>query len=374
MDFSFTQEQSMLRDSLARYLADHYSFDDRRAAIASHAGWRPAVWQAFAEELGILGASFAEQLGGFGGGPVENMIVMEELGKALVIEPYLPTVVIGGGFLTHGQSGRAADLAEAIISGAHRYAFAWAEPKSRAHLTQIETTAKADGGSVILSGRKAVVAGAPWATHLIVTARTAQGVGAYLVPSDAAGVAMRAYPTVDGGRAAEVTLDNVRIDAADALTSDDGLAVIETVVDHAIAALCAEAVGCMRQLHAGTLDYAKQRKQFGQPIASFQVLQHRMVDMFMETEQAVSMTMMATLKLGEPAAERAKHVSAAKAQIGKGGKFVGQSAVQIHGGMGMTDELVIGHYFKRLAMIESQFGSVDHHMKRFEQLSMGKAA
>jgi pimeloyl-CoA dehydrogenase small subunit len=380
MDFSFTDEQSMLRDTVASYLADHYSFDQRRAALAKEPGWRPEVWKAFAEELGILGAPFSEELGGLGGGPIENMIVMEEMGKALVVEPYLGTVVIGGGFLKHSGHPNAEAMIAQIIAGEAIFAFAYAEPQGRYNLADLKTTAKKDGGSYVLNGHKAVVIGAPYATHLIVTARTgggqrdAQGVSVFIVPKDAPGVTTRDYSTVDGFRASEVILENVKV-GADALVGPEGqaLPLVEKVVDEAIAATCAEACGVLTKLHEGTLEYTRQRKQFGQPISAFQVLQHRMVDMFIQVEQSVSMTYMATIKLADDR-ERTKAAAAAKVQIGKACKFVGQNAIQLHGGMGMTDEMAIGHYFKRATMIESAFGSTDHHLARYEFLSLGQAA
>jgi hypothetical protein len=380
MDFSFTDEQSMLRDTVASYLADNYTFDQRRHVVTKEPGWNPAVWKAFAEELGILGAPFSEELGGLGGGPIENMIVMEEFGKALVVEPYLGTVVIGGGFLKHSGHDGAAELIGQIISGDLIFAFAQAEPKSRYNLAAVSTTAKKDGAGWVLNGQKSVVVGGPFATHLVVTARTgggerdAEGVSVFIVPKAAPGVTTRDYPTVDGGRASEVIFENVKV-GAEALVGPEGQAMplIEKVVDEAIAATCAEACGVLRKLHEGTLEYTKQRKQFGQPISSFQVLQHRMVDMFIQLEQSISMTYMATIKLADDA-ERAKAVSAAKVQIGKASKFVGQNAIQLHGGMGMTDEMAIGHYFKRATLIESAFGATDHHLARYEFLSLGKAA
>uniref|UniRef100_UPI0035AE4D34 acyl-CoA dehydrogenase family protein n=1 Tax=Phenylobacterium sp. TaxID=1871053 RepID=UPI0035AE4D34 len=270
MDFSFTEEQSMLRDTVASYLADTYDFDKRRAAIGKEPGWRPEVWKAFAEELGILGAPFSEELGGLGGGPIENMVVMEELGKALVVEPYLPTVVIGGGFLKHSGHAGAADLIGEIIAGTATFAFAYAEPQGRYNIADLTTTAKKDGSGYVINGRKAVVVGAPFASHLIVTARTAggqrdaQGISVFIVPKDAAGVTTRDYPTVDGGRASEITFENVSV-GADALLgpADNGLPLLEKVLDEAIAATCAEGVGVLRKLHEGTLEYTKQRKQFG---------------------------------------------------------------------------------------------------------------
>jgi pimeloyl-CoA dehydrogenase small subunit len=380
LDFSFTEEQSMLRDTVASYLADHYAFDQRRAILAKEPGWSPAVWKAFAEELGILGAPFSEELGGLGGGPVENMIVMQEMGRALVVEPYLGTVVIAGGFLKHSGHANAEALIARIIAGEAIFAFAYAEPQGRYNLADLKTTAAKDGAGYVLNGAKAVVIGAPYATHLIVTARTgggqrdAQGVSVFVVEKSAAGVTTRDYPTVDGNRASEVVLENVKVGAEALIGAEgQGLPLIEKVVDEAIAATCAEACGVLRKLHEGTLDYTKQRKQFGVPISSFQVLQHRMVDMFIQLEQSISMTYMATIKLADDA-ERAKSVSAAKVQIGKACKFVGQNAIQLHGGMGMTDEMAIGHYFKRATLIESAFGNIDHHLARYEFLSLGQAA
>ena len=378
MDFSFTSEQDMLRDTVAKLVAQQYDFDTRRKVAKSEAGWRPEMWSQFAE-LGLLGASFTEAEGGFGTGPIEAMIISEEFGKGLVIEPYLQTVVIGGNFFRHGGTdAQKEEHIAGIIGGETRFAFAYSEPKSRFDLNDVSTTAKKEGACYTLNGHKAVVLGAPFATHLIVTARTsggqrdAKGVSVFIVPKGAKGVTTRDYPTVDGLRASEVYFENVSV-GADALigAADNGLALTEKVVDNAIAALCAEAVGCFKVLNEATISYAKQRKQFGQPIATFQVLQHRMVDMFMAAEQASSMTYMVTLKLDEADKARKLAASAAKVQIGKAGKLVSQDAVQIHGGMGMTDELNVGHFFKRVTMIESQFGNTDWHLRRYTELSNG---
>ncbi len=381
MDFSFTEEQSMLRDTVASFLQDKYDFETRRGIVKSEAGWRPDYWKAFAEELGILGAPFSEELGGLGGGATENMIVMEEFGKALVIEPYLGTVVIGGGFLKHSGHAGAADLIGKIVAGEATFAFAYAEPQARYTWRDLKTTVRKDGSGYVINGHKAVVVGAPWASHLIVTARTGGGQrdegggSVFVVDKAAKGVVTRDYPTVDGLRASEVFFENVAV-GADALIGAEGsgLPLVDKVIDEATAAVCAEAVGVLRKLHEGTLEYTKQRKQFGQPIAQFQVLQHRMVDMFIQLEQSVSMTYMATIKLAESDDERAKAISAAKVQIGRACKFVGQNAIQLHGGMGMTDEMAIGHYFKRATLIEGLFGSVDHHLRRYEALSIDRAA
>lgn len=381
MDFNFTEEQTMIRDSLGRLIREKYDFDTRRKAIGSDLGRDPALWAQFAE-LGLLMAPFSEEDGGLGGGPIDAMVVMEEFGKGLVTEPYIPSVVCGGGFLrAAGTSAQKENHLAGIMSGEQIFAFAYAEPRGRYNLADLETTAKADGGGYVLNGHKAVVIGAPWATHFIVTARSsggqrdAGGVSVFIVAKDAGGVTTRDYPTVDGRRASEVYLENVSV-GADALIgeADNGLGLVEQVADEATAALCAEAVGVMGVAHTMTVEYSRQRKQFGTPIGKFQVLQHRMVDMFMEHQQAISMTYMATLKLGEDVAARKMAVSAAKVKIGQGGRFVGQEAVQIHGGMGMTDELAVGHYFKRLTMIDAELGNVDHHMKRYTGLSAAEMA
>ena len=375
MDFNFTEEQTMIRDSLSRLIREQYDFDTRRKVVASKDGWRPEMWAQFAE-LGLMMAPFSEEDGGLGGGPIDAMVVMEEFGKGLVVEPYLPSVVCGGGFLKRGSEAQKTEHLAGIMSGEQIFAFAYAEPRGRYNLADLETTAKKDGAGFSINGHKAVVIGAPWATHFVVTARTsggrrdAKGVTVFVVAKDAKGVSTRDYPTVDGRRASEVYFENVSV-GADAVIGDvdNGLPLVELVTDEAIAALCAEACGAMKVAHEMTVEYSRNRKQFGTAIGKFQVLQHRMVDMFMEHEQSVSMTYMATLKLDEDIATRKKAASAAKVRIGQGGRFVGQQAIQIHGGMGMTDEMAVGHYFKRLTMIDSEFGNVDHHLKRYTALS-----
>jgi len=377
MDFSFTEEQSMLRDTLTAYLADNYSLAARRAAVASEAGWRPEIWRAFAQELGILGAPFPEDLGGLGGGPVETHVIMETFGEALVLEPYVGTVVIGGGLLQHAGHPRAAELIGGIIEGDVTMALAAAEAEARYAWSDVQASARKDGTGWVLTGRKVVVVGAPWATHLIVSARTGggrrerEGVSLFLVEKGAAGVSSLDYPTVDGGRAADVTFETVRLPAQALIGPEgQGAPLLERVLDEAVAAHCAEGCGVLRRLQAGTLDYTRQRRQFGQPISQFQVLQHRMADMFMQLELSVSLSLVAAISLRDPdAAARAKAVSSAKVQVGKALRFVGQGAIQLHGGMGMTDEMAISHYFKRGTMIESAFGSTDHHLARYEALS-----
>lgn len=381
MDFSYTEEQTLLRNTVAKYLADNYKYETWRKFTRGELGRDPVHWNQFAE-LGLLAAVLPEAQGGLGGGAIETSIIMEEFGKSLVVEPFVPTVVIGGGMIARaGSDGLKAEWIEKIANGKTILAFAVAESQGRYNLADLKTSAKKQGAGFVLNGHKAVVIAGPWADQLIVTARTSggqrepQGVTVFLVDKKAKGVSTRDYPTVDGQRASEVTLENVEVPAARVIGAvDNGLPLIERSVDEAIAATCAEACGAMKVLVDSTVEYSKQRKQFGVPIGKFQVLQHRMVDMFMNYEQAVSITLMVTLRLGESDIERAKAASAAKAHIGKTSRFVGQQAIQIHGGMGMTDELNVGHYFKRLTVIDTLYGSTDHHLRRFASLSNALAA
>ena len=378
MDFNFTEEQDMVRDGLSRLIRESYDFETRRKVIASDSGWRPEIWAQLAE-LGILGMPFGEDDGGFGGGAIDSLVVMEEFGKGLVVEPFVPTVVCAGGFLKHaGTAAQKEEHIGGIVSGESIYAFAYAEPQGRYDLADLTTTAKKDSDGYVLSGHKAVVVGAPWATHLVVTARTsgerrdAQGISVFVIDKGADGVVTRDYPTVDGRRASEVYFENASV-PAEALIGEEGnaLPLIEQVVDEATAAQCAEAMGAMKVAHAMTVEYSRQRKQFGVPIGTFQVLQHRMVDMYTEYEQSVSMTYLATLKLDEAERDRKLAVSAAKVRVGQAAHHIGRDAIQIHGGMGMTDELAVGSYFKRLTIFDSEFGNIDHHMKRHVALSNG---
>jgi alkylation response protein AidB-like acyl-CoA dehydrogenase len=370
MDFSLSEEQRMLGDLVSSYLQDNYGFEARQAAMDSAEGWRPDVWRALATELGVLGASLPEAAGGLGGGAVENMVMMEQLGGAIFIEPYLESVVLAGALLKNSNWDPANDWLTRIGTGEAVFAFAQAEPQSRFDLHDVGTAAKKAGDGWTLDGRKAVVHAAPWATHLLVTARTSggprdrAGVSLFLVEKAANGVTTRDYPTVDGRRASEIQFDGAPAE----LIAEDAIGLIERGVDEAIAAACAEAVGVMRRMHRDTMDYARQRKQFGRPIADFQVLQHRMVDMFTAVEEAVSMTYYANLMLDAEPEARGRAVSAAKVQVGKALRHVGQEAVQIHGGIGMTNELALGWYFKRGTVLESLYGDVDHHLARFQRL------
>jgi len=376
MDFSFSDEQTLLQESVSRFITNDYGFESRQKHSRSDAGYSLENWQTFAE-LGWLGVPFSENHGGFGGGAVETMLLMEEFGKGLVVEPYLATVVACGSALNgFGSEDQKSSFIPEIIDGSKLWALAFAEPQGRFNLADLTTTATAKNGSYLLSGHKSVVINGPNANFFIVSVRTSgeqrdeTGVSLFIIPSDAKGLSRRDYPTVDGQRASELILDNVELDEASRLGEEgQGLNILQQAIDFATLAIGSEAVGCMEVLYKDTVEYCKNREQFGQPIGKFQVLQHRMVDMFMEHEQSKSLMFMAAMRWDEGyGAEAQKAVSAFKVQVGKSGKFVGQSAVQLHGGMGMTDELNIGHYFKRLTIIDTMFGNVDHHLKRFGSL------
>ncbi len=371
MDFDLTEEQSILKDSVERLFADNYGFEQRRKILASPEGWSAEMWARYAE-LGLLALPFAEEHGGVGGGPVETMIVMEAMGRALALEPYFPTVVLGGAFIRHGGSAeQKAEIIPAISDGSTKLALAQVERQSRHDLHHVETTAKKDGGDYVISGAKSVVLHGDTADRLIVTARTSGsardrgGIGVFLVDAKAKGVSRRGYAMQDGQRGAEVAFENVRVRASAALGDpENGLPLVERVVQEAIAALAAEACGVMGAMHALTVEYLKVRKQFGVPIGQFQVLQHKAVDMYVAAEQARSITLYATMMAeSDDEAERARAAHAAKAEIGRGGRLVGENAVQLHGGVGMTMEYAVGHYFKRMTMIDLMFGDSEHHLR-----------
>jgi pimeloyl-CoA dehydrogenase small subunit len=370
MDFELTDEQQLLRHSCERYFADHYQFESRRRYAHEPRGWSLIAWKQYAD-LGLLGLPFAEEHGGSGGGPVETMIVMEQIGRALVLEPYLATVVLGGGFIRLGASkALQADVIPKIAAGELSLSFAHAERQARYDLAAVATTARRDGAGFVLDGAKTLVPHGDTAERFVVSARLSgaptdrNGLALFLIDAAAPGVAVRGYPTVDGLRAAEVTLNNVHADASAAIGEPgSALPLIERVTDNAIAALCAEAVGAMAAMHETTVDYMKTRKQFGVTIGSFQVLAHRAAEMLIAVEQARSMAMLATMMAAEEdARERRAAISAAKVQIGRSSRFVGQQAIQIHGGIGMTMETKVGHYFKRVTTIDTQFGDADYHL------------
>jgi pimeloyl-CoA dehydrogenase small subunit len=370
MDFDFTDEQRMLKDSVERLVADEYEFERRKGYLAAPEGWSRHVWRRYAE-LGLLSLPFAEADGGLDGGPVETMIVMEVFGRGLAVDPYLATVVLGGGVLRLGASpAQRAALVPALIAGRKLLAFAHVESQSRYDLADVTTSARADGTGWILNGAKRFVLHGGCADQLIVSARVdggrcdRDGLALFLIDAAAPGLVRRGYTLQDRFHAADVTLNNVRV-GADALIGEAGAALplIEQVTDCAIAALCSEAVGCMARAHELTVEYLKVRKQFGVPIGSFQALQHRAVDMLVMIEQARSMAMFAAMMAAEPAPDaRRRAIAAAKVQTGKSGRFVGQQAIQLHGGIGITEECQVGHYFRRLSMIEILFGDTDHHL------------
>ncbi|MBJ7336150.1 acyl-CoA dehydrogenase family protein [Mycolicibacterium sp.] len=372
MDFSLTDEQEMLRKGLTKFLATRYDLARSRRAARTGDGWQPDVWRAFADELGILGAALPEHAGGIGGGPVEVMVIAEALGEALVIEPYVDTAVVAAGLLLRAGGARAADVLQRIANGQAVIGLAAAEERSGDRWQDVSTTARRDGAGWVLTGAKIMVVGAPLATHLLVTARTDNGVSLFLVDVDdvGEGLLVHGYRTVDDRRAADLVLTELRL-SADSLLGPEGGAwpSLARARDEGAAAVCAEAVGAMRRVFTDTVDYCKQRQQFGQPIGTFQALQHRMVDMHMELEQSAAAVCLAVLNLEADDATRARAVSAAKATIGRAARFIGQNAVQLHGGMGMTEELAIGHYFKRLTAVQYEFGSTDHHVTRYAELT-----
>lgn len=369
MHFTFTDEQVLLQDSVNKFVENDYAFEQRRDAAASDTGYRAACWGTFAE-LGWLGLGISEEDGGYGGGAVETAVIMEGLGGALAVEPFIASVVMTSALLGDvGSKAQRATLAD-VVAGTVHTAFAFAERQSRYDLANVSTTATSSGGGFTLNGAKSVVINGDTADRFVVTARTGgnatdeQGITLFLVNASADGVSRRGYPTVDGMRAAEVTFDNVALTADDVIGAvDNGLAPFEKAIDAGTVALCAEAAGIMKFMYEATLEYMRGREQFGTSLASFQALQHRVVDMFVEYELSRSMAYMAAVKLDGPRDERRRAVASAKVQIGKSGRLVGPEAIQLHGGMGMTEDMAISHYFKRLTMINSTFGDQDHHLE-----------
>jgi alkylation response protein AidB-like acyl-CoA dehydrogenase len=377
VDFSYSDEQQMLQDSVQKFVYSQYDFDTRRKIINSDAGYSAEYWSLFAE-LGWLTVPFSEEDGGFGGSAVDLMVVMEEFGKGMVIEPFLATAVISGGLI--GKLGSAAQkeaLLSAVMEGSLQLATAYAEADSRYNLASVGTTARKQGDSYLINGSKVLVLNAPAADKLLVIARTSgdkfdrDGISAFIVDASAAGVSKNSYTAVDGHRAAEVHFNNVLVSAGDRLGAEGGaLAALETIIDRAALAVGAEAIGAMDCLLKKTVEYAKTRKQFGVAIGTFQALQHRMSEMFIECQLARSVVIMAAMMLdtdGSPA-EKAKAVSAAKARVGRAMRKVGQEAVQLHGGIAVTDELDVGHFFKRVTTIENLFGNTDYQLARFASL------
>jgi pimeloyl-CoA dehydrogenase small subunit len=370
MDFDLTEEQRLLQESVGKLIADAYDFEKRKAYAKEPMGYSAERWAHYAE-LGLLGLPFPERLGGSGGTPVETMIVMEAFGRGLVLEPYIATVILAGGLLRlAGSPAQQRELIPAIAAGKLRLAFAYAERQARYDLADVAVAARPVGDGYVLSGQKGVVLHGDSAERIIVSARTAgsrrdaEGVSLFLVDPRTEGVSVQGYPTVDGLRAAEIGLHDVKL-GPDALigVKDQALPVISRVIDGAIAAVAAEAVGALAAMHELTVEYLKTRRQFGVAIGSFQALQHRAVDMLVALEQARSMAYLATMVAdSDDAAERRRMISAAKVQVGRSVRFIGQQAIQLHGGIGMTMEYKVGHYFKRATMIDALFGDADHHL------------
>lgn len=379
MDFKLSDEQQQIKDTLTRFVAKDYGFEKRRAILKSPEGYSPEAWKQLAD-MGLLALGLPEEHGGLAGNAVDTMLVMEVLGRGIVVEPYLATVVLGARLIAlAGSQAQKAALLPQVASGDLLLAFAHYEPGTRYETGVVSTQAKKTGSSYALSGAKSVVLHGAQAGKLIVSARTSgkdndvQGISLFLVDRKAVGVNVQDFPTHDGHRAAEISFKNA---PAELLGKEgEALAVIEHALGYGIAALCSEAVGNMAALIEITLNYIKTRKQFGVPIGSFQALQHRMADMLMYAEQARSMALLAAAKADSgDATERDRVLSAAKTLVGQAARFVGQQAVQLHGGIGMTDEVNVSHYFKRLTLINATFGDADHHLGRFSDMLVSKAA
>jgi alkylation response protein AidB-like acyl-CoA dehydrogenase len=376
MHFNFTDEQQLLADTVQRFVREQYSFEARRAILKSKDGWSRDIWQQLAG-LGLTALNVPEEHGGLNAGPVDTMLVMNALGQGLLLEPYLSAAVVTPALLTRLQGAVATELLPATGAGERIVIVAHQEPKTRGELNVVNVRAEKSGDDYVLDGVKSVIAHGGAADDLLITARTSgktddmNGISVFRVDPKAKGVTVNSYSTIDGQHAADITLAKTRVPTAN-LVGPEGkaYAAIEAAHQIGISAICAEAVGIMKAVNAATLDYTKNRKQFGQPISRFQVLQHRMADMFIQSETAISMSYLAAIKCVDPdPLERRRALSAAKVMIGQAGRFVGQQAIQLHGGMGMTDELIVSHYFKRLTSIDLTFGDADFHTQQFVALT-----
>lgn len=380
MNFNLSEEQQMLKDSVARFVQDQYDFEARRKVAALEEGFSREHWQTFAQ-LGWLSIPFTEDQGGFGGGPVDTMVVMEELGQGLVLEPFVATVLLFGGLLSKGGTAAQQDaLIGRIIEGQLQGAFAFLERQSRYQLADVKATAQAQSDQFVLNGEKTLVFNGMAADQLIVAARTSgeqtdsQGISLFVVDANAEGVERTSVRLMDGQLVANICLTNVTV-GVDQLVGelDNGLELMQSVINPVMVALCAEALGIMQKLNTTTIEYTKTRQQFGVPISSFQALQHRMVDMFIACEQTKSLLYRAVCSMEDadniPAAEVEKNIHALKVMVGRAGKLIGGEAIQLHGGMGITDELDVGHYVKRLMMINTTFGDADYQQQQFVALA-----
>ncbi|PCJ17754.1 MAG: pimeloyl-CoA dehydrogenase small subunit [Gammaproteobacteria bacterium] len=375
MDFNLSEEQTLLKDSVEKFISANYDLNDRRKLAQTSLGYSEDFWKQYAD-LGWLGLPFSESEGGFGGDLIDTMIMMEQLGKGLILEPYYASVILAGAALRNGGTAEQKDkLIGGIVSGEIKATVAYAEEQARFNLNDVATTAEKSGDGYVISGTKSVVANAETADFIIVAARTsgdradAKGITLFLVDTKSEGVSLANYPTVDALRASEVTFANVQVSASDVMGElDNGLGLLEEIRDEAILALCAEAVGGMDLLYQDTVEYCKQREQFGHALSDFQTLKHRFSEMFIEAEQCRSLLYRATLEKNNGSSEARKLIHALKYKVGKAGRFIGQGAVQSHGGMGVTEELRIGHYFIRLAVIDSMFGNFDYHLDQYTEL------
>ena len=376
MDFSLSEEQSMLADSIARFIDNDYDFEKRQEIANSEKGYSPELWQTYAE-LGWTAVPFAEDDGGLGGGPIELMLMMEQFGRGLIVEPFLATIVLAGGVLRRTASAEQKEQwLSGIIEGNIQAALAFSEPQGRFEIADIATSAKADGDKYVLNGQKNLVLNGGNDDLLIIPARTSgsqsdeNGISLFAVAADSTGIERKCYATVDAHHAADITLKDVHVDTAAVFGEvGQGFATLQAVIDEATFAVCAEAVGIMQSMHDKTVEYSKNRVQFGVPIGTFQALQHRMVDTLMACEQTNSLLLWTAMvkTAGDPDARKA--ISALKYQIGTAGRNVAQEAVQIHGAMGVTWEMDIAHYFKRFTAIELLFGNADFHLNRYIELS-----
>lgn len=372
MNFELSEEQQLLQDSVARFVEDHYSLDARRKLADSSQGYSDDHWKQFAE-LGWLALPFSEEDGGLGGTVIDALVVMEQFGKGLILEPYFATVILGGGVLKRLPASeiRSARIS-AVMEGQLKLALATTELQSRWDLHDVVSTATPDGEGFVLNGSKSVVLHGASADGIIVSLRTQggqfdkEGISLFWIDPKADGVSLKAYPTVDGLRAAELTLEKVSV-PSDALLGPlhGGFDILDAVAQEATLALSAEGLGAMERLYKDTVEYTQNREQFDHPLSDFQTLQHRMVEMFMEYEQCKSLLYRATLEFAQDGMAASKSVSACKHLVGVAGRFIGENAVQLHGGMGVTEELAIGHYFKRLFVIDTQFGNADYHLERY---------
>lgn len=372
MNFELSDEQKMIQQSVERFVQDNYDLNTRISLSSDDLGYSNDYWKSMAE-LGWLGLPFDESDGGFGGNQIDVLVIMEQFGKGLVLEPYLASVVMGGGALKKGGTeSLKKEILPGLVDGTKQLSFAYAEQQSRFDLEDVITSARKEGDNFILNGQKSMVQNAETADHIVVVARTSggqideNGITLFLVDASSEGLSMDNFPTVDGLRASEITLKNVSVNADRVVGNvDEGFEILQSVANDAILALSAEAVGAMEVLYKDTVEYTQQREQFDHPMSEFQVLQHRMVDMFMEYEQCKSMLYRATMESVQDPKAAQRTIHGLKHLIGKSGLFVGENAVQLHGGMGVTEELRIGHFFKRLLVIDSMFGNADHHLQKF---------